>query len=392
MPPNAKYLLVSLPTSIAHTHDANSAFAAIGATVNRDCGTVHRFPIPEFKIGTLDALVLQADELAKLDTNVEGAVAKVVDVLRGCCVGAETEEEEVEKHKMVNDKSADDYLRGFSWNKVKYRSDKSIAQLLESLHKEVVSLDADVKEKFSAYQQVKSALLTVQRKQTGNLSTRSLASILKKSDFIPPSEYLETRLIAVPRAQEKAWLKSYETLIEWVVPRSSREIARDADFVLYTVVVFQKYGAQFSAKARAQKYIPRDDFKWTEGIQEEEGKEAKDLQERERKLLGETLRLARTGYSDLFQAWIHVKALRVFVESVLRYGLPLDFVSVVIHSNAKLAKKAKTQLDAAYSYLGGNAFGKDSKGNIKDDVGEIAAGMLGGGEYPAYCYFEFEVI
>jgi hypothetical protein len=31
--------------------------------------------------------------------------------------------------------SAGDYLRGFSWNKVKHRSDKSIAQLLESLHK-----------------------------------------------------------------------------------------------------------------------------------------------------------------------------------------------------------------------------------------------------------------
>lgn len=31
--------------------------------------------------------------------------------------------------------SADDFLRGFSWNKVKYRSDKSIAQLLDSLHK-----------------------------------------------------------------------------------------------------------------------------------------------------------------------------------------------------------------------------------------------------------------
>lgn len=29
----------------------------------------------------------------------------------------------------------EDYLRGFSWNKVKYRSDKSIAQLLDSLHK-----------------------------------------------------------------------------------------------------------------------------------------------------------------------------------------------------------------------------------------------------------------
>lgn len=104
MPPNAKYLLVSLPTSIAHTHDSDAAFSAIVSTVTRDYGAVHRFPIPEFKIGTLDALVLQADELAKLDSNVEGAVAKVVEVLRGCCVGADGEgEEEVGRHKMVND-------------------------------------------------------------------------------------------------------------------------------------------------------------------------------------------------------------------------------------------------------------------------------------------------
>ena len=29
--------------------------------------------------------------------------------------------------------------------------------------------------------------------------------------------------------------------------------------------------------------------------------------------------------SESFMAWIHVKALRVFVESVLRYGLPVNF-------------------------------------------------------------------
>jgi len=49
-------------------------------------------------------------------------------------------------------------------------------------------------------------------------------------------------------------------------------------------------------------------------------------------------------------------------------------------------------LDSAYNYLGGNAFGRDKNGNIKDDVGDLGAGMLGDTEYSAYCYFEFDAI
>lgn len=41
---------------------------------------------------------------------------------------------------------------------------------------------------------------------------------------------------------------------------------------------------------------------------------------------GEALRLGRTGYSDAVMGWIHVLTLRVFVETVLRYGLPLSYV------------------------------------------------------------------
>jgi len=89
-------------------------------------------------------------------------------------------------------------------------------------------------------------------------------------------------------------------------------------------------------------------------------------------------------------AWIHIKALRVYVESVLRYGLPLEYISAIINSpNAKAAQKVKKQL-AVYNYLGGNAFGKDKKGNIKNDIpGDLMAGDTA--EYSAYVYYEFEI-
>ena len=63
----------------------------------------------------------------------------------------------------------------------------------------------------------------------------------------------------------------------------------------------------------------------------------------------------------------------------------------------KQAKKIKAALDSAYSYLGGNAFGRDKRGRVtKDDTSltsEMAAAGLGtaeGSEYTAYVYYEID--
>lgn len=64
-------------------------------------------------------------------------------------------------------------------------------------------------------------------------------------------------------------------------------------------------------------------------------------------------------------------------------------------------KKVKTALDSRFSYLGGNALGRDKKGNVaKDDSAlssEMAAAGIGGhggegSEYTAYVYYDFEVV
>ena len=60
----------------------------------------------------------------------------------------------------------DQYLATFSWNKVKYRADKPIAELADSLRKELAGLDNDVRAKFAQYNGTKNNLLAAQRKQT----------------------------------------------------------------------------------------------------------------------------------------------------------------------------------------------------------------------------------
>ncbi|GMG05579.1 unnamed protein product [Aspergillus oryzae var. brunneus] len=372
-----KYLLVSFPTSITPSHHRDDALDAVSATVAPENGSVAPFPIPEFKIGTLDALVQQADELAKLETACQVVVSKVGDALKNILEG---DEAQISKMKAVNDKPVDQYLRTFTWNKVKYRADKSLGELIDLLQKVEVlpvqssqdhpghsSTEANVRHPPNLY------LRDTDVYYRGNLATKSLASVVDPRSVVQNSEYLETHLVAVPAQQVKEFLKTYETVSPMVVPRSATFVASDDEFTLYAVTTFKKHSLEFVHKAREHKWIPRE-FKYVEGGKEEERREVERVGGDERKLWGETLRLGRTAWSEAVMVWIHVLVLRVFVETT---------------PGSKQADKAKHNLDEKYSYLAGNAFGRDKKGRVKkDDPSEVHEG---GGEYTAYVYYEFEL-
>jgi hypothetical protein len=201
--------------------------------------------------------------------------------------------------------------------------------LIDSLQKEVAGIDNDVKAKFSQYSTTKTNLAQAERKRTGNLSTKSLTTVVNPRLIIRDSDYLDTHLIAVPNMSVKDFYKNYETLSDKVVPRSAIEVAKDEEFTLFAVVTFKKTSADFIHKCREKRWTPRE-YTYKEGGKEAEAKEASDLEQEAKKLWGEALRLGRTGYSESAMIWVHVLALRVFVETVLRYGLPLDFVCGLI--------------------------------------------------------------
>lgn len=164
---------------------------------------------------------------------------------------------------------------------------------------------------------------------SGNLSTKSLTPIVDPSLLIQDSEYIETHLIVVPANSKKDFIKSYETLAPMVVPRSSVQVAQDEEFVLFAVATFKKHSAEFLAKCREQKWTPRQ-YKHVQGGREEEQRELDRVTNEERKVCGEALRMGRTGWSESVMIWVHVLTLRVFVEAVLRYGLPLDYVTALV--------------------------------------------------------------
>ncbi len=90
------YVFVSLPARIFDDDPIDS----LRATIGPDNGNVVPFVVPSFKIGTLDALVQQADDLTKLNHGCEAVISKVSDSLKSILDGDETKSAE---HKTVND-------------------------------------------------------------------------------------------------------------------------------------------------------------------------------------------------------------------------------------------------------------------------------------------------
>lgn len=199
------------------------------------------------------------------------------------------------------------------------------------MQKEIAAVDNDVKSKFSQYTNTKNSLATAQRAHTGNLSQKSLASIVNPDSLLKldQSEYLQQHLVAVPTVLVKDFMTSYESVAPMVVPRSALLLAKDEEFQLYAVTVFKKHSTEFVHKCREHRWTPRD-MKFTDGGREAEEQELRKLEKEERKLWGEALKMGRTGYSDAVMDWVHVLSLRVFVETVLRYGLPLSYACGII--------------------------------------------------------------
>lgn len=337
---------------------------------------INELAIPVLKAGTLDDLLSLSEELPKMDGYFTSTVAKVVDTLRNLL---NNDPARLEQHILVDEKSCDDYiLKGWKWNAGKYGVNRSLRDIIEAINKEMTSIDNVMKAKLTSYNLAKGQLVQMQRKRTGNLSVRMLNDVVKKDDFVTDSEYLETLLVAVPKQQSKEWEQKYEKLATMVVPRSSKKITADDDFALYTVTIFKRVHDDFAQKLRENKYILRD-FTFDQDALEKQKQELASSEVSEKELWTELLTLSRTNFSEAFQALTHLKVVRLFVESVLRYGPPANFAGVVIIPDPKTTKRLVTTLQTQFTYLAPRSNGSKSKGaaNSGDNAAEY------GGEYAA---------
>ncbi|KAF6015734.1 hypothetical protein HII12_000896 [Brettanomyces bruxellensis] len=393
--PVANYLMIALPKS-AGSEDSLHLF--LQKDVNGGEVKLTPFKLPSFKVGTLDSLVEQSDELAKIDNQLHASISKVLEIagnvltpLAALSSGSSSTNETQAPRMKIDGKTVDEYLETFQWNTSRYRLDKPTEQLIKNISEEAFNLDSDLKTAYSSYNVARSNLLAAQRKQTGDLTVKSLHDIVNKDDFVLGSEHLTTDLLVVPKSLKSAFLNSYETLTPYVVPRSAHKITEDSEYNLYGVTLFKKYEKQFLTAAREAKWIPRE-FNYSEEAISKMRNEYEAATKSEASLKNDLIRLSKEAYMEMTSAWVHIKLLRTFVESVLRYGLPPEFSCFLLKlKNEKAINRAKMDLLSKFEYLGGNAFSTDKKGRIQKDNSLHEYASLVDQDYEPFVLYHIEL-
>jgi len=356
--------------------------ALSGLVQKQGVGQSFKFHIPDLKVGTLDVLVGLSDELAKLDVYVESVVKKIAgyasDVL-------EKDKDKVKENLTINGMSLGSYLTKFQWDMAKYPIKQSLKNISDIIAKQSTQLDTDLKAKAQAYNNLKGNLQNLERKQTGSLLTRSLADIVKKEDVVTDSEYLITLLVAVPNSSYKDWWAKYERLADMVVPQSSKLIFEDSEHGIFTVTLFRKVIDEYKLHCRENKFIVRD-FIYNDGEVEASKSEMARLTSEKDKQFGPLVRWLKLNFAEAFVAWVHVKALRIYVESVMRYGLPVNFQAMVLAPPRRQQKKLRELLNEHYAHLDNSGTQEMSK---KAEIIDIPG--LSSSDYYPYVYTKIQV-
>lgn len=159
-----------------------------------------------------------------------------------------------------------------------------------------------------------------------------------------------------------------------VVPRSARKVAEDDEGMgLFVVNVLSNYLEEFSSAAKARRYIVRD-WKYTPTAGGELSTQSARAEVEMRAALAELRGQTERMYSECFKVWVHMSAIKLFVESILEYGLPVRCSFAMVKPLPGKSELVRTRLQEAYAKESKSAAGGGFEGDLDSDEEEEAKG------------------
>lgn len=128
--------MVSVPLQDGDPHrmmsELSSALISSSSSGSSSQPSFGQLNLPPLKTGTLDSLISLSDDLPKFDSTFTSIVAKIHETLRSLL---NDDENALAQHCLVNERSIDDYMMDWAWSTSKYRTDRSIKDVVEALNK-----------------------------------------------------------------------------------------------------------------------------------------------------------------------------------------------------------------------------------------------------------------
>uniref|UniRef100_A0A7S3LHB6 V-type proton ATPase subunit C n=1 Tax=Amphora coffeiformis TaxID=265554 RepID=A0A7S3LHB6_9STRA len=408
------YVIAAISNAGGAPEQTYRKLQSAGACPERPYAEMFKFEVPALSVGTLDTLMNLSDEMGKTDQIVEGIVRKI-----------EKTAEDLADRKggvemSVGGVPATRYIQQFAWDSAKFPSRRPLKELTQLITGGAVAIEEELKQLSQSYADKMQALQEATRRKQGNLIGADLNDVLTQEIMdkvkVVDSEYLKTVFVAVPLSMKEVFEKNVDKIgadlvgyggPDWtrdstklgepvsfgshvdrhkvrgspVVPGSLKKVHNDDDSILYAVTILKgQYQAgyyennefqqgvyvdfedEFNKACKEKRFTVRD-FTWDPQQASKASMQLEQLKVEVDGMKSALLRWCKNHYGDAFVAWMHIKVIRVFVESVLRYGLPVDFTAVLY----KVAKGKETNLiDSLDKQLGNTPQDEEKEENEEE--------------------------
>ncbi|KAF8750601.1 hypothetical protein HU200_012336 [Digitaria exilis] len=263
-----RYWIVSLPVQSPGA-TASSVWSRLQDNISR-----HSFDTPLYRVSIRCDSVLP---LPPMQSNVfvEGVSHKIrrqiedLERAGGVESGALT----------VDGVPVDTYLTRFVWDEGKYPTMSPLKEIVGNIQSQVAKIEDDMKVRAAEYNNVRSQLSAINRKQSGSLAVRDLSNLVKPEDMVT-SEH-----------------SSHTSCYCSKVPRSSKHIYEDNEYALYTVTLFAKVVDNFKVRAREKGFQVRD-FEYSPEAQESRKQEMEKLLQDQEAMRTSLLQWCYASYSE----------------------------------------------------------------------------------------------
>lgn len=416
------YYVVSISNDGGAPEQAYRKMQSAGACPEAPYAEMFKFEVPSLTVGTLDTLMTLSDDLVKTDGGVEQTVRKIERTSADLFDRKSSE-------LTVGGVPAQRYIQQFAWDSAKYPSRRPLKELVAMIAGGAAGIEEELKQLTTSFADKQAALQEAKRRTGGNLMKADLNDLLDPETMsnvnIVDTEYLKTVFVAIPKQAKENFESTIESLgsdicgfggPDWkrdpsklggpinfgnqvdrrkvcgspVVPGSTQIVKSDTESILYAVTIlkgeyeagyyegnefhagtFKEFEPELAKACKEKRFVLRE-FQWNPSQSTKTAMAREQLQIEVDGMKSALMRWCKTHFGDAFVAWMHIKAIRVFVESVLRYGLPVDFTSVLYKVHSGKDHMLTQKLDKS---LGSGA---------DDDLDE------GGEEYHDFVLLKFE--
>ncbi|KAG6947555.1 hypothetical protein JG687_00016028 [Phytophthora cactorum] len=266
------------------------------ASSRHDYADCVRVELPsDLLVGTLDSLMALSDDLNRVDMLIESVVRKIERQFHDLNKG--------DQALTVDGVPVERYLSFFSWDEAKHPHRRPLPEIVSIIQSSVGKIEEELKQLGSRYTEKKQQLIE------GDSAVYTVT--LLKGQYQPGF------------------------------------VDKEGNFEPGTTV---DYIEDFKTRAKEKRFMVREfNFDPTSHASNEEA--IAELEVEVDRLWSALIRWCKAHFGETFIAWMHIKMVRVFVESVLRYGLPVNFVVAMYKPHSGKDKKLRAVLSKKYAHL-----------------------------------------